>query len=143
LFEKMRQAAGASYSPGVSSSWPKGMPGGGRLMAISQVAPENVDLFFRMAREIAADLVAKPVSDDELARVKGPLAQMYQRASTSSLFWLRELSGGAFNPARLEATRRIGRDFGAVNPAVLRQTAAKYLVPGKDWTMAVVPAKGK
>ena len=140
LFERMRQAAGASYSPGVDSGWPKGLPGGGRLMAVSQVAPANVDLFFRMSREIAADLVAHPVSADELARVKGPLSQQYQRAATSSLFWLRELSGGAFDDRRLEATRRIGSDFGAVTPQVLQQTAAKYLVPGKDWTMAVVPA---
>ncbi|MBI0476305.1 insulinase family protein [Sphingomonas sp. MA1305] len=141
LFEKMRQAAGASYSPGVASTWPKGLPGGGRLMAMSQVAPSNVPLFFRLAREIAADLAAHPVSDDELARVKGPLQQLYQRAATSSLFWLRELSGGTTDPTRFEATRRIGRDFGAVTPISLQQTAAKYLVPDKDWTMAVLPRK--
>ncbi len=139
LFEKMRQAAGASYSPGVASSWPKGLAGGGRLAAISQIAPDKVDLFFRMSREIAADLVKNPVSDDELQRVKGPLQELYQRASTSSLFWLRELSGGAYDDNRIDATRRIGRDYGAVTPATLQATAAKYLVPEKDWTMAVVP----
>jgi len=139
LFERMRQAAGASYSPGVASQWPKGLPGGGRLMAVSQVAPANVDLFFRLSREIAADLAKNPVSADELARVKGPLQQVYARAATSSLFWLREVSGGAYDDRRFEATRRIGRDFGDVTPAVLQQTAAKYLVPGKDWTMAVLP----
>ena len=141
LFERMRQAAGASYSPGVASSWPKGLPGGGRLMAVSQVAPANVDLFFRLSREIAADLAKNPVGADELARVKGPLQQVYARASTSSLFWLRELSGGAYNERRLDATRRLGRDFGDVTPAVLQATAAKYLVPAKDWTLAVLPTK--
>ncbi|MEH3157788.1 MAG: insulinase family protein [Sphingomonas taxi] len=141
LFERMRQAAGASYSPGVASTWPKGLPGGGRLMAVSQVAPANVDLFFRLSREIAADLAKNPVSDDELGRVKGPLQQLYARASTSSLFWLRELSGGAYDDRRLDATRRLGRDFGEVTPQVLQATAAKYLVPGKDWTLAVLPRK--
>ncbi|WP_210358217.1 M16 family metallopeptidase [Sphingomonas beigongshangi] len=141
LFEKIRQAAGASYSPGVASSWPKGLPGGGRLMAMSQVAPANVPLFFRLARDIAADLAAHPISDDELARVKGPLQQLYQRAATSSLFWMRELSGSAYDATRLDATQRIGRDFGAVTPASLQQTAAKYLVPSKDWTLAVLPRK--
>jgi zinc protease len=143
LFERMRQAAGASYSPGVASNWPKGLPGGGRLMAVSQVAPANVDLFFRLSREIAADLAKTPVSADELARVKGPLQQVYARAATSSLFWLRELSGGAYDDRRLEATRRLGRDFGDVTPEVLQATAAKYLVPAKDWTLAVLPRKGK
>ncbi|AIT06284.1 peptidase M16 [Sphingomonas taxi] len=143
LFERMRQAAGASYSPGVASNWPKGLPGGGRLMAVSQVAPANVDLFFRLSREIAADLAKTPIGADELARVKGPLQQVYARAATSSLFWLRELSGGAYDDRRLEATRRIGRDFGDVTPDVLQATAAKYLVPAKDWTLAVLPRKGK
>lgn len=143
LFERMRQAAGASYSPGVASQWPKGLPGGGRVMAISQVAPANVPLFFRLSREIAADLAKNPVSADELARIKGPLQQSYARASTSSLFWLRELSGGTYDPRRFDAIRRLGRDFGDVTPEVLRATAAKYLVPEKDWTLAVLPKKGK
>jgi len=141
LFERMRQAAGASYSPGVSSGWPKELPGGGRLLAMSQVAPDKVDLFFRMARDIAADLAKNPVSQDELSRVKGPLDQLYQRASTSSLFWLRELSGAAYDQRRFAATATIVRDFAAVTPQVLQQTAAKYLVPGRDWTMAVLPKK--
>jgi zinc protease len=28
-----------------------------------------------------------------------------------------------------------------VTPASLQQTAAKYLVPSKDWTLAVLPRK--
>jgi zinc protease len=63
------------------------------------------------------------------------------RSATTSLFWLRELSGGTYDASRLEATRRIGRDFGAVTPASLQQTAARYLVPAKDWTLAVLPRK--
>jgi len=141
LFEQMRQAEGASYSPGVASSWPKGLPGGGRLMAMSQVAPANVGLFFTLARKIAADLAKTPVTADELERVKGPLQQSFARAATSSLFWLREMSGGAWDDRRIEATRQIGRDYGAVTPEVLQATAAKYLVPDKDWTLAVLPRK--
>ncbi|TPG14467.1 M16 family metallopeptidase [Sphingomonas oligophenolica] len=139
LFEKMRQAAGASYSPGVSSQWPKGLPGGGRLVAMSQVAPANVPLFFRMARDIAADLAKNPVTEDELNRVKGPLIQQIQRAASSSAFWLQQMSGGTYDPSRIAVTRAIGTDYNGVTPAVLQQTAATYLVPGKDWTMVVLP----
>jgi len=139
LFEKMRQAAGASYSPGVSSQWPKGLPGGGRLMAMSQVAPANVPLFFRMARDIAADLAKNPVSDDELNRVKGPLAQQIQRAASSSMFWMQQMSGGTEDPRRIATLRTIGSDYAGVTPAVLQQTAAKYLLPARDWTMVVLP----
>ncbi|MDE0879269.1 MAG: insulinase family protein [Sphingomonas bacterium] len=141
LFEKMRQAAGASYSPGVSSQWPMALPGGGRLLAMSQVSPANVPLFFTMARDIAADLAAKPITEDELTRVKGPLIQQIQRAGSSSLFWMQQMSGGTYDSGRIEALRRIGRDYGEVTPAILQQTAATYLVPGRDWTMMVLPEK--
>jgi zinc protease len=142
LFERMRQAAGASYSPGVSSQWPKGLPGGGRLLAMSQVSPANVPLFFKMAREIAADLATKPVTQDELDRVKGPLIQQIQRAASSSLFWMQQMTGGTYDPSRIAVLRQIGGDYGGVTPEILQQTAAKYLVEGKDWTMTVLPEEG-
>ena len=66
LFDRLRSAAGASYSPSAQSQWPVGQPGGGRLIALGQVAPDKVDLFFKLSREIAAELVATPVSEDEL-----------------------------------------------------------------------------
>ena len=139
LFEKLRQADGASYSPNVSSSWPIGLPGGGRLLAIGQVAPANVPLFFTTARAIAADLVANPIGQDELARIMGPMRQVLLRASTGNPFWLQLMAGATFDPRRIDATRSIAKDFLAITPADLQATAVKYLVPAHDWTMAVVP----
>ena len=139
LFEKLRQADGASYSPNVSSSWPIGLPGGGRLLAIGQVAPANVPLFFATARAIAADLVANPIGQDELVRIMGPMRQVLIRSATSSAFWLQLMAGATFDPRRIDATRSVARDFTSITPADLQATAAKYLVPARDWTMAVVP----
>ena len=51
-------------------------------------------------------------------------------------------------PARNEgfefiSSLELSGEFGDVTPEVLRATAAKYLVPEKDWTLAVLPKKGK
>ena len=113
--------------------------GGGRLVAIGQVAPDKTDVFLKMAREIAAELVAQPVSGDELQRVLAPTVQALLRASTASTFWLRQLAGGSFDQRRLDAVRSLARDYGTITPAILQDTARKYLRPEADWTMVVVP----
>ncbi|CAN5479223.1 insulinase family protein [soil metagenome] len=139
MFEKLRSAAGASYSPSVDSSWPTALPGGGRIMAMGQVAPDHVDFFFHMARDIAADLVANPVSGDELQRTIAPMRQALARASTVNQFWMRQFAGGTYNPLRFEAVRGLFTDLQALDPAQIQDVAKKYLRPDADWTMAVVP----
>ncbi|MGY4396965.1 zinc protease [Sphingomonas sp. UYAg733] len=139
LFDRLRSEAGASYSPSVQSQWPVGMASGGRLFAIGQVAPDNVALFFKMSREIAADLVANPVSDDELQRILTPMKQSILRSSTGNQFWLNYLAGASYDERRITALRSLFIDLARVTSADIQATAQKYLRPDKDWTMAVVP----
>jgi zinc protease len=141
LIEQLRSQAGVSYSPQVASQWPIGLDGGGRLIAIGQVPPEKTDFFFDLARKIAADLVANPISDDELQRVVTPLTQYVLRASTGNQFWMQILGGATTDPRRITAARAIIHDLKSVTAADLQATARTYLRPDKDWTMAVVPKK--
>ena len=142
LFDRLRSAAGASYSPSAQSQWPVGQPDGGRLIAIGKVAPDKVPLFFQLSRQIAAELVSTPITDDELRRTIVPMLQYMARASSGNQFWLIQTSGGTFDPKRIEASQSLVGDMTSSTPATLQATAAKYLKPEKDWTMAVVP-KGK
>jgi zinc protease len=139
LFDRLRSEAGASYSPSVSSSWPIGLPSGGRLMAVGQVAPANLPLFFKLSREIAADLVANPVSDDELRRTTGPMIETLKRQSTGNQFWMLQLEGATYDPRRIAAFGRVLTDIASLTPAQLQETARKYLRPDTDWSMEVVP----
>ena len=139
LFDRLRSVAGASYSPSVASQWPDGLASGGRLIAVGQVAPDKVALFFQLSRQIAAELVAKPVDADEFQRTLQPMIQYIIRASSGNQFWLRQVSGGAFDQARIDNTRKLAQDLKGITPADIQATAAKYLGPDKDWTMAVVP----
>lgn len=139
LFDRLRSEAGASYSPNVSSDWPAGAASGGRMIAIGQVAPENLPLFFRLSREIAADLVAHPVSDDELKRTIGPMTQLIMRQATGNQFWMNQLGGATYDPRVIEATKGVYQDVATTTAAQLQATAARYLKPENDWTMEVVP----
>lgn len=139
LFDRLRSDAGASYSPTVQSNWPVGLPGGGQMLAVGRVPPEKVDFFFKLVREIAADLAANPISADELSRSMGPLIQYVVRSSTGNTFWLNQLAGATVDPRRIKAVDGIGRDLSGITPDQLQQVAARYLSPDRDWSMAVVP----
>ncbi len=139
LFERLRQAAGASYSPSVQSTWPVGLASGGRLIAIGQVSPDKVPFFFQTARQIAGELASTPIGKDELQRIMLPMAQYLIRASTANQFWLRQLAGASTDPRRIEAVKALGKDFSSITPEQLQTVAAKYLRPDRDWTMEVVP----
>ena len=139
LFDRLRSQAGASYSPNVSSNWPTGFPTGGKLVAIGQVAPENIPLFFKLSREIAAELVSKPIDADELKRTIGPMQQSIMRQSTGNQFWMNQLDGATYDPARIEALKHLYSDISQMTAADLQETAAQYLRPDRDWTLQVVP----
>ena len=109
------------------------------MIAIGRVPPDKTKLFFTLSREIAADLVANPISDDELRRAKEPLEQLVLRAATSSAFWMMQFSGSSYDPRRVDAARAILDDYKTVTAADVQAMAAKYLRPDKDWTMEVVP----
>lgn len=139
LFDRLRLEAGASYSPNVSSSWPIGMTGGGRLIAIGLVPPDKTTFFFQVAREIAADLALHPIGDDELKRTMLPLMQTVMRSMTGSQFWMQQLTGGSYDERRVNAVLNLHRDLTGITAANLQETARKYLRPDTDWTMEVIP----
>ncbi len=139
LFDRLRTESGASYSPSVRASWPTGLSAGGRVMALGQVPPDKTDLFFRLSREIAADLAKNPIGDDELKRVKEPMIQYVLRSSTGNGFWLNLLGGATYDPRLISAARSIIIDYNGITAAELQAVAAKYLRPDKDWTMEVLP----
>lgn len=141
LFERLRSDAGASYSPNVQSSWPQGLPSGGRVIAIGQVPPDKVDFFFSLARDIAADLATKPIGEDEFKRTLGPYYQYIARASTGNSFWLGQTSGATRDDRIVTALNTIGSDIGSITPEQLQAVAAKYLRADTDWSMQVLPAR--
>lgn len=139
LFERLRQGSGVSYSPNVDSSWPVQLAGGGRVVALGQVPPDQTGTFLTMSREIAADLAANPVQPDELRRILGPISQTLMRSSTGNQFWMRLSEGATRDPRIYDTIRSIGADYGSATPESLRATARKYYRPDAEWSMVVLP----
>jgi zinc protease len=139
LLEAMREKSGASYAPQVYSNWPIDLANGGSLVAIAQLTPRDVPVFYATADEIAADLAAHPPSADELARVVGPMTQQVNRALSSVAFFMSQLEGATSDPKRVSALSTVVTDYTQVTPAVMQALAEKYLVRDKSWRLAVIP----
>lgn len=141
LFDAMREKIGASYSPQVYSSWPLDLPSGGYVAASVQLRPQDLPAFFAAADKIAADLVAAPVSADEIARVTEPTKQAITRASTGNGFYMYQLSGGALEPGKFEDIRSILIDSSQTTPERLQALARRYLLADRTWKVQVVPER--
>ena len=139
LLDKLREKLGEAYSPQVVNSWPLELNGGGNVFAIANLQPKSVPIFFITAEEIAADLAAKPVTNEELGRVTEPLKQSLTRASSSSAFFMYLIEGGTSDPVRYRSVRTLLADYTETTPEAMQALAKKYLAPGKSWRVAVIP----
>ncbi len=142
LFEKFRAEQAASYSPDMAANWPVDFNSGGYLMAYTQVKPSDVDRFFAFADAVAADLVANPVSADELQRAVEPTKQAIDRAASGNTFWLNQLKGATYDPERFVALGKLYSDYNSVTPAILQSLAKRYFVKDKAWKLVVAPQSG-
>lgn len=141
LFDRLRAEQGASYGPIVESYWPTGFEGsGGYLLAGSLLAPKDVQSFYAIAARIAADLVSKPVSDDELVRNLGPIREQVMRASTGNVYWMHLLRGGSRDERIIRNAVMLADDIDMIKAADIQRLARQYLATKiKPWKVAVLP----
>ena len=139
VLEALRERAGASYSPQVFSRWPADIERGGRIIALAQLEPDFVPIFFAEAERISRDLAANPPTADEINRVTEPLGQRIRRASTGNQFWLYNLEGASYDPQRIGLLRSLLSDFSQTSPEIMQFLANRYFAQRAPLKLAVIP----
>lgn len=142
MFNQFRETEGAGYSPNVNSNWPLSLQGGGSFLISSQLRPDRIELFYKIARSIADDLAAKPVSADELTRAVTPLRQFIARASSGNTFWMSQLAGLSQDKSKVAALRTLSSDYGRITAAELQETAKRWFQQDKAMMLVVKPSGG-
>lgn len=142
IFTQLREAEGASYSPNVNSNWPLSLQSGGSFIISSQLRPDRIDLFYKIARAIADDLASKPVTADELVRAVTPLRQFIARASSGNTFWMSQLAGLSQDKGKTEALRTLSSDYGQITATELQETAKRWFIQNKALMLVVKPEGG-
>ncbi|HEX8215396.1 MAG TPA: insulinase family protein [Allosphingosinicella sp.] len=143
LYERLREEAGASYSPSASLSSSDPFRDWGIFYAAAEVRPENVETFFRIARETIADLAAKPVQPDEFERAINPVVSGIERRLKSNSYWLSTMEGWTGDPTLIENTRSFIADYKSLTAADVQAAVAKHVAESGDWSFVVLPAKAK
>jgi zinc protease len=87
LFDRLREDEGATYSPSATHSASRPFPNWGIMYAAAEVRPDRVPVFFRVAREVVAELAAKPVLPDEFARAQNPVVSGIERRLHTKRLW--------------------------------------------------------
>lgn len=139
LFERLRDQAGASYSQSVSNRWSEEFPHGGYLFVGGMVRPQDSHVMANAARAIAGELIAQPVSSDELQRAIGPLSEQIIRASSGNVFWMFETEGATRDPRRFAALQNYLRDLNSVTAADIQTLARTYLAPDRAIPILILP----
>ncbi|NIJ09505.1 zinc protease [Sphingomonas vulcanisoli] len=141
LFDQLREAEGATYSPEVSAPSSNVLPHFGSVEAQVEVAPEKTAAVFTLLDSITADLRAKPLSADELDRAKQPLIDKRKRDLQGNSFWTGIVSLALRDPRALDAARTMVSGLEKVSAADVQRVSAKYLLPNRA-IRVVVKAKG-
>lgn len=139
LLQEIRERQGLSYAPQADYQGSRTFPGYGMLISAIDAEPAALPGFLRDARTIAADLRDRPVEADELQRARQPRLGVIQRDRSGNSWWLDRL-------ARIQQDPRVANDiltelddYQAITPADLQRAAREVLLPGRAWSVVVVP----
>lgn len=139
LIDELRENQGVSYSPQVGATASSTFENYGYMSVAIELAPENLAGFFRDVDGIVAELVASPVTDDELERARRPRVEALRRSQNTNGFWMSELQDAQTDPERLPTLRSAMSDMESATPADLQAVARKYLVPSEAYRIQVTP----
>jgi zinc protease len=141
LFERLREEEGASYSPSATSSTSEELPDWGIFYAASEIKPDSAATFFRIAREIVAELAAKPVSAEEFKRAQNPIVSGIEKRLKTNAYWFSEMENWSRRPELMARTRSFISDYGSMTAEDVRAAVAKHVADSGDWSMLVLPGK--
>lgn len=142
LFDRLREAEGATYSPNASHASSETFPNWGIFYAAAEIRPERAPAFFRAAREIVADLAANPAQPDEFARAINPVISGIERRLATNGYWLEAIGNWVEQPGEIANVRSYLSAYRAMTAEDVRRAVGAYVADQGDWSMLVLPARG-
>ena len=143
LFDRLREAEGATYSPSAASLTSESFPNWGIFYAAAEIRPERAPAFFRAAREIIADMAARAPLADEFTRAQNPVISGIERRLATNGYWVGAIESWVEHPEEVEQVRSYLSDYRAMTPEDVRRAVATYVVDQGDWSMLVLPARAQ
>jgi zinc protease len=138
---KVREELGDAYSPGAGSAAGDLYPGYGYMLAGVTIDPPRAKQVADIITEIAAELAAKGVTDEELERAKKPVLTSLRESARTNPYWLNQvLSRAQEKPEVLDWCRSRYADNEAITTGELSELAKSYLTAEHASRVVIVPA---
>ena len=139
LFDRLREQEGATYSPNAAHNSSEAFEDWGIFFASAEVRPASVPIFFRIAREIVAEMAARPAAADEFQRAQNPVITGIERRLATNGYWLEAIENWVHAPKDVENVRNYLADYRSLTPEDVRRAVATYVLDQGDWSMVVLP----
>lgn len=125
--DEVREALGATYSPGVSLSFEDLGDQGSMTVAVA-TSPADLDRVRDAVSRVVAEVASGAVTQSELDNVRAPiLARIDDNRATNS-WWFGTLNGSARDPQRLRDALDWETDYRDMTLGELKAAAASWLV---------------
>ncbi|HKR23661.1 MAG TPA: insulinase family protein, partial [Allosphingosinicella sp.] len=141
LFDRLREEEGATYAPNAAHLASDSFAEWGIFYASAEIRPTSAATFFRIAREIVADLAARPAAADEFARALNPVVSGIERRLATNGYWVGALENWHRSERDIDNVRTYLADYRALTPEAVRRAVAQYVADQGDWSMLVLPAR--
>ena len=140
----VRERLGATYAPTASATISTIYPGFGYVNAGAEVKPEDVDRVIAALEDIAAEMRAGDISDDEFLRAVTPSLEILPQNATSNGYWLNLIAQAQTRPDLMARNRleAIEASVRAVTKEDVIAAAKAWLTPENAREARVVPAAG-
>ena len=126
---QIREKLGEAYSPFAYNMASRIHKGYGVFNAVVEVVPARAQLVVDEIQKIARDLSSGGISPDEIARSLGPTLNSIKDMRQRNGYWLKTvLVGSKRNPEKIEWSRSILSDYGAITSEELEGLSKRYLV---------------
>lgn len=141
LTDDVREKLGASYGASVNSSTSAEYKDFGYLVAETIVSPGAAEAVDKAIADDVAELRAKPIDKDLLARALNPEVEKARQNLRQNGYWARAIQSAQTEPERLDRVRQRIEVLQSITPADIQRLAQTYLVPGRMTRIRVVSEK--
>ncbi|GEO00456.1 peptidase M16 [Novosphingobium sediminis] len=139
VLDTVREALGKAYSPGASSSLSRVWRGWGTFTVNASVDVADVAATRSAIESTIADLRAKPVDADILARARAPMRERIDSLLKTNAGWLALIDRAQSQPDRLDRFQKARERLDALTAADLQALAKRYLAPDQAVVALVLP----
>ena len=138
MIDTIREELGLAYSPSASANFSRLSDGYAYFSASMTADPQFFEAFETASKQIAADMKAGGITQDELERARKPVIESFERGERENGSWLGLVARAQTEDFRLDWRRARTAGYSAITTAELDAAAEKMFSPNTLHVVSIV-----